>query len=86
MQAMKIQLIPSWSWVRRQGSACSSCPVAKSFLESVSITKRIGVQETFFFLQKKHSFVVRLALEPAGMLGACQLYRFAAMDFATGTV
>ena len=82
MQAMKIQLIPSWSWVRRQGSTCSSCPVAKSLLEPVSNLE----SDWSLSLQEKQSYVVRLALEPAGMLGACQQCRFGTMDFATGIV
>ena len=82
MQAMKIQLIPSWSWDRRQGDTFSSCPVAKSLLEPVSNLE----SDWSLSLQEKQSYVVRLALEPAGMLGACQQCRFGTMDFATGIV
>ena len=83
---MRIQLIPSWSWVRRQGTACSSCPIAKSLLEPVSNIKADCWQKNVFLFPKKHFYVVRLALEPAGMLGACQLYRLTTMNFATETV
>ena len=62
---MKIQLIPSWSWVRRQGTACSSCPIAKSLLEPVSNIKADWWQKNVFLFPKKHFYVVRLALEPA---------------------
>ena len=74
MQAMKIQLIPSWSWVRRQGSTCSSCPVAKSLLEPVINLESVRSLS----LQEKQFYVVRLALEPVGMLGARQQCWFAA--------
>ena len=82
---MKTQLIPSWSWVRRQGSACSSCPVAKSLLELSAISKQIRAWKTFFSPKNNFMHVVRWALGACAMFGACQQCRFATMDFATGT-
>ena len=37
------------------------------------------------FCPKKQFYIVRSALEPAGMLGACQQCWFAAINFATGS-